>query len=171
MNGSSLTVTTGNVTAGNIVNGNANGVGNIGGATTYFNTIFAKATSAQYADLAESYLADAEYAPGTILSFGKDTEVTVSKVDSDPLLVGVVSTKPAYQMNSGLTGEFVAVIALVGRVPCLVQGPITRGAMLVSAGNGRARAAANPTIGTVIGKALEDFTGDFGTIEIIVGKL
>jgi hypothetical protein len=65
--GSSLTVSTGNVSAGNIVNNNANAVGNIGSATTYFNRVFAQATTALYADLAEVYRADAQYPPGTVL--------------------------------------------------------------------------------------------------------
>jgi hypothetical protein len=74
-------------------------------------------------------------------------------------------------MNSALEGEHVVTLALVGRVPCLVQGPVTRGAMMVSAGNGRARAETRPAMGTVIGKALESFDGEEGTIEIVVGRL
>jgi len=65
----------------------------------------------------------------------------------------------------------VVTVALVGRVPCQVQGPVSRGAMMVSAGNGRARSEINPAMGTVIGKALEAFDGDTGTIEIVVGRL
>mgnify|MGYP003348947415 CR=1 FL=1 len=61
--------------------GNANA--NIGSSSNQFNTIFAKATSAQYADLAEKYTADAEYAPGTVLAFGGDAEVTASGVFAD----------------------------------------------------------------------------------------
>lgn len=171
ISGGNLSVGTGTITVSNILNGGANATGNIGNSTTYFNTVFAQATSAQYADLAEKYLADADYAPGTVLSFGGSAEVTQSTQDHDPLIVGVVSTHPAYQMNSRLEGEHVTVVALVGRVPCLVQGPVTRGAMMVSAGNGRARAEAHPAMGTVIGKALEDFDGDQGTIEIVVGRL
>lgn len=174
--GGNLSVNSGAISAGtltvsNILNAGANGTGNIGNSTNYFNTVFAKATSAQYADLAEKYLADAEYVPGTVLSFGGSREVTLSTQDHDPLIVGVVSTNPAYQMNSRLEGEHVVAVALVGRVPCQVQGPVTRGAMMVSAGNGRARAEAHPAMGTVIGKALEDFDGDQGTIEIVVGRL
>jgi len=41
---------------------------------------------------------------------------------------------------------------------------------MVSAGNGQARADADPRVGTVIGKALEDFDGDSGTIEVVVGR-
>ena len=154
-----------------IINGAVSGTGNIGASGAVFNTVFATATTALYADLAECYLADADYAPGTVLSFGGDNEVTVSTTDADPLIVGVVSTNPAYTMNSGLTGNHVVAVALTGRVPCQVQGSITRGAMMVSAGNGRARAESNPAMGTVIGKAVESFTGGNGTIEIVVGRL
>ena len=176
--GSSLSVT-GNVTGGlvgtvytnSIVNTGSNSTGNIGSSSTYFNTVFATATTALYADLAECYLSDTEYAPGTVLVFGGSAEVTISNVDADPLIAGVVSTNPAYKMNSGLTGQHVVAVALTGRVPCQVEGPVSRGAMMVSAGNGRARAEANPAMGSVIGKAVESFTGDIGTIEIVVGRL
>ena len=168
--GGNLSVGTGTITAGNIVT-TGNISGNIGNATNTFNTVFAKATTAQYADLAEKYLADAEYAPGTVLSFGGSAEVTLTTQDYDPLVAGVVSTDPAYCMNSGLTGDHVVTLALTGRVPCNVQGPVTAGAMMVSAGNGQARADANPAMGTVIGKAIQAFDGEAGTIEIVVGRL
>jgi hypothetical protein len=167
----SITVSTGNIDGGNINNNNANGVGNIGSTTTYFNTVFAKATSAQYADLAESYTADTEYAPGTVVSFGGIAEVTQSNWDSDRRIAGVVSTNPSYVMNATLEGEHVAVVALQGRVPTLVNGPVRKGDLMVSAGNGRARAESEPKIGAVIGKALEDFTGESGTIEVVVGRI
>jgi hypothetical protein len=160
----------GNVTLGNLVNSGANGVGNIGSSTTYFNTVFAKATSAQYADLAEKYTADAEYAPGTVVVFGGPAEVTVDAVDADRKVAGVVSTNPSYTMNSGLEGEHVATIALTGRVPCMVVGPVRKGDLMVAAGLGRARAEADPRVGAVIGKALEDFDGAEGTIEVVVGR-
>ena len=171
---------TGNVTANtfigslstnSIVNSGSNGTGNIGSASTYFNTVFAKATSAQYADLAEFYSADAVYEPGTVLSFGGDREVTLTTQDADPCIAGVVSTNPSYIMNAGIFAEFPTQVALTGRVPCRVTGPVTKGSMMVSAGNGAARAESTPTMGTVIGKALEAFDGDVGTIEIVVGRL
>ena len=166
-----LSVGTGNVTVGNIVNSGGNATGNIGSSSTYFNTVFAKATSAQYADLAECYLGDAYYVPGTVVSFGGPAEITFCDVDQDPAVAGVVSTKPAYSMNTGLTGEHVVSVALMGRVPCEVQGPVAKGALMVAAGNGRARAQTNPPVGTIIGKALESFDGDIGTIEIVVGRV
>lgn len=161
---------TGTITGGNIVNGNGNGVGNIGSSSTYFNTVFAKATSAQYADLAEKYTADAEYAPGTVLVFGGSAEVTVNAEDGDRRVAGVVSTNPSYIMNGGLEADHVATVALTGRVPTFVLGPVKKGDMMVAAGLGRARSDSDPKVGTVIGKALEDFDGAEGTIEVVVGR-
>ena len=169
--GGSLTVSTGNITGGNIVNANGNGVGNIGTSGGFFNTVFAKATSAQYADLAEKYTADAEYVSGTVLSFGGTQEVTITLTDADHRVAGVVSTDPAYTMNAGLAGEHVATVALTGRVPCSVTGQVRKGDSMVSAGNGVARAEANPAVSTVIGKSLEDFDGESGMIEIVVGRV
>jgi len=169
--GSSLTVSTGNISGGNIVNNNANGVGNIGSATVYFNTVFGKATTAQYADLAELYSADAKYEPGTVLVFGGNNEVTVSTVLADPRVAGVVSTNPAHLMNSVLESEHKVAVALTGRVPTSVTGTVRKGDMMVTAGNGVAQASAAPAMGTVIGKALENFDGVSGTIEIVVGRL
>jgi hypothetical protein len=74
-------------------------------------------------------------------------------------------------MNAGLTADYPVVVALTGRVPTSVTGNILKGDMMVSNGDGTARASAQPMIGTVIGKALEDFTGDAGIIEIVVGRL
>jgi hypothetical protein len=153
-----------------ITNGAAAGTGNIGASGAGFNTVFAKATSAQYADLAEKYVADAEYASGTVVVFGGTAEVTVDAVDSDRRVAGVVSTNPAYIMNDGLAAPFVATVALTGRVPCLVTGLVHKGDLMVTAGLGRARAEADPRPGTIIGKALEDFDGESGTIEVVVGR-
>jgi hypothetical protein len=169
--GTSLTVSTGNVTLGNIVNAGANLTGNIGSATGYFNTVFAKATSAQYADLAEWYEADADYPPGTVLVFGGDREVTMAIGINDVRVAGVVSTNPAHIMNSGLKAPHTAALALTGRVPTLVVGPVAKGDMMVTAGGGRAQACAEPRMGSVIGKALQDHTGGQGTIEIVVGRM
>ena len=169
--GGNLTVSTGTVTLGNIVNANGNGVGNIGSSSLYFNTIFGKATTAQYADLAEVYAADADYAPGTVLVFGGDQEVTISTTDSSRRVAGVVSTNPAHLMNATLESEHKVAVALTGRVPTQVVGPVAKGDMMVSTGDGRARAEAEPVSGAVIGKALEDFDGAEGTIEIVVGRI
>ena len=162
-NGNSL----GNVTA--ILNGGTTGVGNIGSSSKTFNTVFALASQANYADLAENYIADKNYEPGTVVQFGTESEITISNEDTTTKVVGVISTKPAYLMNTGLEGSFILPVALMGRIPCNVRGPIKRGDLLVATYDGKARAESHPRLGTVIGKSMEDFYGDEGTIEIIVG--
>ena len=164
-----LTVNSGGAATA-IVNGAGNAVGNIGSSSNYFNTVFAKATSAQYADLAEKYTADAEYAAGTVVVFGGTAEVTVNAVAGDTKVAGVVSTNPSYTMNSGLESEHVATVALTGRVPTMVIGPVRKGDLMVAAGLGRAQSSVDPKVGSVIGKALEDFDGAEGTIEVVVGR-
>jgi len=168
--GNVFTVNLGNTTTA-IINGGSNAVGNIGSSSNYFNQVFAQATTALYADLAEIYSADAEYAPGTVVSFGGHQEVTKSITPEDPRVAGVISEKPSYLMNSGLNAEHRAAVALTGRVPTLVIGPVRKGDMMVSAGNGWAQACVTPAMGTVIGKALVNFDGDSGIIEIVVGRL
>ena len=154
-----------------IVNGGSNSVGNIGSSTTYFNTVFAKATTAQYADLAEMYEADQIIEPGTVVCFGGTKEVTMCVEDACRKVAGVVSTKPSYLMNSGQIGDYVVPVALTGRVPVKVTGIIRKGDMMVATSNGRARAEDNPALGSVIGKALADFDGQDGVIEVVVGRL
>jgi hypothetical protein len=171
----------GNVTGGNLITAGlvslssitktgSNGVGNIGAVGSTFDTIFAKATSAQYADLAEKFLADQPYAPGTVLIFGGEQEVTQSVTYQDHRVAGVVSTNPSYIMNSGLDGNYAVELALQGRVPCHVVGPVEKGDLMVSAPNGRARAVKSASAGTIIGKSLQNFSGTTGTIEIVVGR-
>jgi hypothetical protein len=169
VNGGNLVATTA-VSTSSIIKTGSNGVGNIGASTSTFNTIFAKATSAQYADLAEKYIADAEYVPGTVVIFGGNKEVTVSLTDADRAVAGVVSTNPSYIMNAGLEAEHVVTVALTGRVPTRVKGTVRKGDLMVSAGNGVARAEADPRVGTVIGKALENYEGTEGVIEVVVGR-
>ena len=165
---------TGNVNCGNINNANANGVGNIGTSTTYFNTVFAKATSAQYADLAEMYAADAGYAPGTLLDFGGNHEVTATTTSHSTAVAGIVSTNPSYLMNATLTSDHVIAVALVGRVPCRVVGTVTKGDRLVAsdiAGVATVLDMAKYEPGCIIGKALESYDStEVGTIEVAVGR-
>jgi len=166
-----LTVNSG-AAATAIVNGAGNATGNIGSSSVYFNRLFAQATTALYADLAENYLGDADYASGTVVDFGGTQEITISTVDSSKRVAGVVSTNPAHLMNAGVVGEHVVTVALIGRVPVSVTGTVRKGDLMVSAGDGTAKAVtiASPKVGTIIGKALEDFDGNKGTIEIVIGK-
>lgn len=152
-----------------------NGVFNLGISTLKFNNVYGNtfqgvATTAQYADLAENYKSDGAYEPGTVVMFGGPKEITLAEKNTKKV-AGVISAQPAYLMNSELHDIHVSAVALQGRVPVFVVGEVKKGDMLVSAGDGRAMAAENPEIGTVIGKSLEDFSGTIGVIEIVVGRL
>jgi len=143
----------------------------VGSTTRGYNTVHAKATSAQYADLAEIYETDSEYEVGTVVIFGGEKEITVSSMGADPRVAGVISGNPAYLMNSKATGQ---AVALQGKVPCKVMGQISKGDMLVTHSQhpGVARKGTNPSMGTVIGKALEEYNStDIGTINIVAGRL
>ena len=133
-------------------------------------TMTGTSTSAKYADLAENYIGDAAIEPGTVVEFGGDAEVTACGHDMCTRVAGVVSTNPAYLMNNGLEAEHVIAVAFTGRVPCKVVGTVRKGDMMVSAGNGAARAEAEPKVGSIIGKALENFDGAEGVIEVVVGR-
>lgn len=140
-------------------------------ANVYSNLFIGTATQAQYADLAEKYIADGYYEPGMVVMFGGPAEVTLADNETSKV-AGVISTAPAYLMNSELHDTNVAIVALQGRVPCFVKGSVKKGDMLVSAGDGHAKSAGdNPKIGTVIGKSLADFDGLQGVIEVVVGRL
>jgi hypothetical protein len=86
------------------------------------------------------------------------------------LVAGIVTTDPAYVMNSGIDCTYPVAIALQGRIPVKVVGPVKRGDMLVSTNNGHAISCQTPSMGTVLGKALVDFNGESGTIEVMVGR-
>lgn len=150
---------------------------NLGNATHKFSTIYATtfsgtSTTAQYADLAERFEADQAYEPGTVVSLGGDAEITASKVELSDEVFGVVSTAPAHLMNAGAgTNQTHPAIAVSGRVPVKVIGTVKKGDRLVSAGNGRARAATKDEITpwNVIGRSLQTKTSDGeGTVEAIV---
>ena len=168
--GGAIFVNSGNLAVA-INNIGSNGTGNIGSSTNRFNYVYATATTATYADLAERYLADQDYTPGTVLSFGGTAEVTQSTVRADRRIAGVVSTQPAYVMNDGIHGDHVVSIALAGRVPCRVSGTVQPGDMMISDGFGGACACNYPEIGSVIGKALGTSAGGDTVIEVVVGRI
>ena len=150
----------------------------LGSATKKWNTIYATtfsgtATQAQYADLAENYIGDASYEPGTVLIFGGEHEVTQNTMHRDTRIAGVVSENPAYLMNSTCEGEHVVPVALQGRTKVKVAGIIHKGDMLVASSvPGHASKGIDPTVGSVIGKALQDHNEPgHGVIEMVVGRV
>ena len=150
-----------NVRAGDVKTKNilpdTNTTYDIGSSSAQYNTVYAKATSAQYADLAELYRTDKEYEPGTVLIFGGKAEVTESIEKMDHRVAGVVSLAPAYLMNSteeGLTSP----VALRGKVQVNVIGPVKKGDLIVTSdtpGVGQAHPSACSSV-YVIGKCIED---------------
>ena len=165
---------TGNVnTAANIMP-TANATANIGSATLSFNTVFAKATSAQYADLAEMYQADKQLDAGQVVEFGGDYEIQKSSVSHSTRVAGIVSTNPSYLMNSAMDVPHKAPVALTGRVPCYVMGKISKGDRLVASDISGVATVLNMDQyqpGCIIGKALEDYDSqDIGRIEVAVGR-
>jgi hypothetical protein len=158
----------GTVLTGNITTGDPTYVGSITGNWQLSNGSQMQST---WSDLAEYYEGDQEYEPGTVLVFGGDKEVTTTNTINDTRSAGVVTTAPAYVMNHEQTGNRVC-IALAGRVPCQVVGRVKKGDMLTtSATPGYAIKATTPTLGAIIGKALEDKDyGEAGVIEVAVGR-
>ena len=150
----------------------SNSVGNIGSSANYFNRVFATATTALYADVAERFAADELLEPGTVVELGGSKEITRSQQDLSENVFGVISTRPAYTMNGGAGEDDThPPVAMTGRVPVKAIGIIRRGDRLVSAGSGVARAAqpGEATAFNVIGRSLEDkHLEELGTIEAIV---
>lgn len=141
----------------------------------YSNTLAATifqgtATSAYYADLAERYEADSIYEVGTVVVIGGEKEITTTDKFADTRVAGIISTNPAYMMNSGAgTDETHPYIALKGRVPCKVIGTINKGDLLVtSTYPGYAAATTHPDSGAIIGKALGTQSEGFGVVEVLV---
>jgi hypothetical protein len=137
--------------------------------------ITATTTAARYADLAEKYSADADYAPGTVVMFGGDAEVTAANEFATRKVAGVVSTEPAHIMNDALVAEHVITLALAGRVPCRVISVCYKGDLIVASDTAGVATAWNdvmrdPPAGSIIGKALENKTeANEGVIEVVVG--
>jgi len=155
-----------------IVNGAGNAVGNIGSSSSYFNTVFAQATTALYADVAERFASDKIYEPGTVVELGGSAEITRVQHDASDSVFGVISTRPAFTMNGGAgDNDTHPPVAMTGRVPVKVIGIVNKGDRLISAGSGMARAAqpGEATSFNVIGRALSSkSTVEAGTVEAIV---
>jgi trimeric autotransporter adhesin len=155
----------GNITGGNILTGGSiSASGNITGLNI----------NSSNADLAEMYVADANYAPGTVVEFGGQQEITATTQSHSTQVAGIISTAPSYLMNATQTGTHVLPVALTGRVPCLVVGHITKGDCLVASSiQGVAQVLEQDKYrpACIIGKALQNYESDqVGTIEVVVGR-
>jgi hypothetical protein len=144
----------------------------LGTNTAWWTTTFSRAVQAQYADLAEIYSSDQQYPAGTVVVFGGESEVTQSHSSHDTRIAGVISTDPAYLMNGSALG---VPVALQGRVPCRVLGPVSKGDRVVSSHIPGVAQRLDPQQyqpGCIIGKALQAIDStDISIIEVVVGRL
>lgn len=168
---------TGITTVSNKILPNVSGTIDIGASATKFGNVHANflvgtSVTAQYADLAERFAADAVYSPGTVVELGGAKEITRAVQELSESVFGVISTAAAYLMNSGAGSNTThPAVAVSGRVPVRVIGVVNKGDRLVSAGAGLARAADRKEITAfnVIGRSLQDkTTQDEGVVEAIV---
>jgi hypothetical protein len=128
---------------------------------------------AEFADVAEIYVSDAAYEPGTLVSLGGDKEVTQTTTAGDTNIFGIVSTRPAYLMNAKQKREKNALpIAVAGRIPVKVTGIVKRGDRLVSSdipGVARVATQQDPAW-SIVGRSLGEFSGEgIGKVEATVG--
>jgi hypothetical protein len=144
---------------------------NLGTTTSWWGTFYGVSTQARYADLAENYVPDNHYEPGTVVVFGGDQEITTTTLSHDTRAAGVISTNPGYLMNAANTG---LPVAFTGRVPCRVRGPVSKGTVLVTSHIPGVAEAINFSMfrpGCVLGKSLENIeNNDIKTIEVVVGR-
>ena len=143
--------------------------GNFSAGTISANNFIGNSTS-YYADLAENYVADTNYEPGTVLMFGGENEVTAVNQANTHKVAGVVSANPAHLMNSACEGKYIVALALRGRIPCNVIGTVEKGDMLVSSAiPGYAMVDNNSGVGKLVGKAIENkLIAGPGIVEIMV---
>ena len=138
------------------------------------NVVHATSTSAQYADVAERFEADAPMAEGAVVEVGGEAEITETTSEMSENVFGVISTQPAYAMNAGAgNNDSHPFVAMTGRTPVRTTGVVTKGQRLVTSSiKGCARAAATgESISpfNVIGRALEDKTdADIGLVNCVV---
>ena len=102
---------------------------------------------------------------------GGDAEITTTSKRANIAVAGVISKDPAFKMNSEAGSDLThPYVALKGRVPCKVTGEVKKGELLVSSQfSGHAESwKAGDDPNAVIGKALENFKGLSGLIEIKV---
>jgi len=144
----------------------------LGTPTKRWEYVYGETVEATYADLAERYEADDVYEPGTVLIFGGDKEVTKTDVHTDYRVAGVVSTNPAYKMNSDAGADDThPYIALRGRVPCKVIGPVAKGDLMVTSSvKGHAKSVGGTDMGrSVFAKSLtNDPSEGAKIIEVVI---
>lgn len=146
---------------------------NLGSTTKKYANIYGHSVHATYADLAERYAADGIYEAGTVVVFGGEAEVTTTTEAQDVSVAGVISTNPALKLNADAgNSQTHPYVALRGRVPCQIIGPVSKGDLIVTADNepGFAQSVGkNDTGRSVFAKSIEtDLTAGKKVIEVVI---
>ena len=170
-----INVQTANVSFAANVLPTANATYSLGSSSNRWANVWGVASSALYADLAERYAADIDYEPGTVVVFGGKLEITVTNKTHDTRIAGVISTSPAYLMNDQENqSNLMLPVALQGKVPTKVRGPVNKGDLLVASGECGVAKRLDDNLykpGCVIGKSLEDYEDyEIKVIEVVIGR-
>lgn len=131
-----------------------------------------RSMEAEFADMAEIYIADDYLQAGNIVRLGGSKEITKTLKSYDDQVFGVISTAPGFLLNSKMKlEEYAYPVALKGRVPCIVTGEVRKGQRIVASdipGVGMATEKFDPA--TVIGRAISEKNDDgMGTVEVAIG--
>ena len=146
---------------------------NLGSPTKKYANIYGHSVHATYADLAERYATDVPYEPGTVVVFGGEAEITTTSIAGDVSVAGVISTNPAIKLNAD-AGNSVThpYVALRGRVPCNMVGPVSKGDLIITAHDEPGYAKSNGKFDagrSVFAKSLEtDLTEGKKVIEVVI---
>ena len=108
-------------------------------------------TQAQYADLAEKYTTEKEWAVGTAMAICTDADHEAGPASGSNICIGIISDSPALLMNAESEGQ---PIALKGRVPVRIIGKVEKGDPVYVGDNGVCQSADSEGR-DIIGIALE----------------
>jgi hypothetical protein len=106
-------------------------------------------TTAQYADLAENYSTGTNLPAGTAVAVCTCDTHEVAPASASNHCIGVISTDPAYLMNSAADGQ---PVGLKGRLPVRVTGPVKKGQAVYAMAEGVCTTIATTAL---VGIALE----------------
>jgi len=118
-------------------------------ATNFYGT----STYAKYADLAEKYTTNEEHPVGTVMMVSASDDYETCPVQTLGYPIGVISENPAFLMNEECDGQ---ALALKGRVPVRIIGPVKKGEAVFVYENGTAGRQYNGA--HIVGVALETNT-------------
>jgi len=157
---------------GNIVP-SADNTYNLGSTSNKYANVYGHSVHAHYADLAERYASDVSYDAGTVVVLGGEAEITTTTEAKDVSVAGVISTNPGLKMNADAGDDIThPYVALRGRVPCKMIGPVSKGDLIVTADNepGYAQSVGKENAGrSVFAKSIEtDLTEGKRLIEVVI---